>query len=576
MSTAVSTRLQRLASRISRRKMISGMDDLLQTRLKRSLSTFDITLLGIGHMIGSGIYVISPEAARKAGPACVISYVIAGIASMLAALAYAEFAVRFPRAGSSYSYVYFSVGEFVAFIVGWNVLLENTLALSIVAQTCGAYIDSITNYVVSNFVRENVGRLVAMPANSVNTSRSGVTGLVTYLNTEHQFLVLVLMAVFVVIVLLKASRTLLVGNVLCGLSICLLIIIIGIGIFKGNFYNWTNSNTGGFLARGWQGVFNAASICFFSYGGFDAISAAAEEAKDPRRSMPIATIIAMLIVTMLYTAVAGCLTLLRNWTQIRMTDGFPEAMNYNGIYWAQYIITAGALCGMTAVAVVTLYTVVRISFSMAEDGLICPLFAKISKRSQVPQYSTLMFAGFSALVAMFFNTDTTVDMLSIGTLTAYMMVTCGLISNRFTGTSNLSALRLRYFRRFESHLSIIFNQRTYIFSNLIIIILTSFGMSFFIQGLWTDSTYGSPILLSLLLVTSTILLAVLQEVPDPYQSYKMPLMPWLAVVSLVFDSVLISTLPSVTWIRFLVWLTIVGRHPATSEIVRSSKFDFVQ
>lgn len=111
------------------------------------------------------------------------------------------------------------------------------------------FTDSITNYVVSNFVRENVGRLVAMPAHSVNTSRSGITGLVTYLNTEHQFLVLVLMAVFVVIVLLKASRTLLVGNVLCGLSICLLIIIIGIGIFKGNFYNWTNSNTGEFMDR---------------------------------------------------------------------------------------------------------------------------------------------------------------------------------------------------------------------------------------------------------------------------------------------------------------------------------------
>ncbi|OQR73061.1 cationic amino acid transporter 4-like [Tropilaelaps mercedesae] len=235
---------------MSRRKTSLKLDDVLQTRLKRCLSTLDITLLGIGHMVGSGIYVISPETAKKAGPACVISYIIAGIASMLAALAYAEFGVRYPRAGSAYSYLYFSMGEFLAFIVGWNILLENILATSAVAQTCAAYIDSLAHRTISNFIHKYVGTLTSVLSNNpaataatVNLTSHSATNISSYFNDEPHLLVLLIMVAFVVILLLGTSGMSWVGKILCGFNICLLAVIIGIGIWKGSIENWTNPDT---------------------------------------------------------------------------------------------------------------------------------------------------------------------------------------------------------------------------------------------------------------------------------------------------------------------------------------------
>ncbi|XP_003738749.2 cationic amino acid transporter 4 [Galendromus occidentalis] len=493
-------------------------------------------------MMGSGIYVISPEVAKKAGPACVLSYMIAGIASMLAALAYAEFGVRFPRAGSAYSYVYFSMGEFLAFIVGWNVILENTLAISAVIQACGAYIDSLMNGAISKFIISNIGTLTTDVEHS-------------YFNTEPRLLAIAIMLVFVVILLLGTSGTSSVGNVLCAINIGMLLMIVAIGIWKGDVRNWTNASTGGFFPKGWQGVFSAASMCFFSYGGFDAISAAGEEAKDPRRSMPIATIVAMMTVTVLYTAVAACLTLLRNWTQISQNDGFPDAMQHNEVYWAKYLVTIGAMCGMTTVSVVTLYTIVRAAYSMAEDGLLCPLFAVISKRTQVPQYSMLIFACVSTTIAVFFNIETIVDMLSIGTLMAYMMVTCGLVVYRYCGTGDVS-LEFRRFPRLNRVRPPFIGQRAFVYLNLALIIALSFILSFAVQGLWNDPTYLSQITAGTLILVLTSLLSALEEVPDPCQTYRMPLMPWMAVVSIMVNCVLMSTLPGITWVRLIVWLLI--------------------
>lgn len=418
--------LQRLS-----RKKESESTDILSTNLKRCLTTFDITLLGIGHMMGSGIYVVSPTTARDVtGPAIVVSYLVAGIASLLAALAYADFGVRYPRSGSAYSYIYFSLGEFWAFYVGWNVILENVLSTAACARACSAYIDSLTGYTFFN-------------STALVTGRLGPEG--GFWSETPDFLAFVVLMGFVVFMTFGVKGTSLLNNVLVCLNMVILAIVIVVGGIYANFDNWkyqeNNPNfdkkdhpefVSGFLPYGWGGVFRASASCFFAYVGFDAIAAAGEEALNPQKSLPIATLASMVIVTTVYVLVSGVMTLMMYFANISKTSGLPEALKYHKAYWAQYIVSVGAIAGMSTVIMATVFAMARVCYAMAEDGLLHSVFATVHKRSQIPIVSMYFFALLSALFATLLDIETLIEMLSIGTLMAYLLVACALLVSKYT------------------------------------------------------------------------------------------------------------------------------------------------
>ena len=411
------------------RKKESETTSILSTNLKRCLSSFDITLLGIGHMMGSGIYVVSPTTAKDVtGPAIVLSYLVAGLASLLAALAYADFGVRFPRSGSAYSYIYYSLGEFWAFYVGWNVILENVLATAACARACSAYIDSLTGYVMFNSTEYVVGRLPG-----------------GFWSETPDFLAFVVLMGFVVFMTFGVKATSGLNNALVCLNMLILGIVVIVGLIHADLGNWKykpyNQNfnaTGnenfinGFLPYGWNGVFRASASCFFAYVGFDAIAAAGEEALNPQKSLPIATLSSMIIVTTVYVLVSGVMTLMVYFADISKTSGLPEALAYHGEYWAQYVVSVGAIAGMSTVIMATVFAMARVCYAMAEDGLLHEVFSIVHPRSQIPIVSMYFFAFIAALVATLLDIETIIEMLSIGTLMAYLLVACALLVSKYT------------------------------------------------------------------------------------------------------------------------------------------------
>ncbi|XP_064459308.1 cationic amino acid transporter 4-like isoform X2 [Ornithodoros turicata] len=541
--------------------------DHMQTSLKRCLTTFDITLLGIGHMMGSGIYVLSPSVAKSiAGPALIVSYIIAGIASLLAALAYAEFGVRFPRAGSAYSYSYFSVGEFWAFFVGWNVVLENVIGISAVSRACSSYIDSLTHGAIKEYISNVTGE---MPG--------------PYLSSHPDFLALLIIVLYVAFMSVGVQATSWLNNILCCVNIFVLFIIIGVGAYFADFNNWTNPETGGFTPYGVHGVLAASASCFFAYVGFDAIAASGEEAVNPQKSLPIATFISMTVVTVLYVAVSAVLTLMINYKDIIPDSGLPDALEANGAVWAKIVVIIGALCGMSTVLIGTLYALTRIAYAMADDGLIMKIFGFVNKRTQIPLISMYVFSALAAVLAVILDIETLVEMMSIGTLFAYLVVSGGIIMFRYKEPSRKDvvemgqatekvangsthpgevapqACRIKPAYRFLA--PVFGNLPTDMVIGLCVtgLIGLTFILGFFVRNVGDELSEGVwwAVAVTVLLVVLLLLLFFIITIHEQFvyeQRYKMPFVPLLPVLSIVINAALMTTLQPLTWLRLLIWV----------------------
>ncbi|KAK8775999.1 hypothetical protein V5799_030663 [Amblyomma americanum] len=545
--------------------------DHMQTSLKRCLTTFDITLLGIGHMMGSGIYVLTPSVAKNtAGPALIVSYMVAGIASLLAALAYAEFGVRFPRAGSAYSYSYFSVGEFWAFFVGWNVVLENVIGISAVARACSAYIDSLTHGAIKGAITNATGE---MPG--------------PYLSSYPDFLALGIIVIYVAFMSVGVQATSWLNNILCCVNIFVLFIIIGVGGYYADFSNWTNPDTGGFAPFGVHGILAASAACFFAYVGFDAIAASGEEAKNPQRSLPIATFISMTVVTVLYVAVSAVLTLMVNYKDIVPDSGLPDALEDKGAIWAKIVVIIGALCGMSTVLIGTLFALTRIAYAMADDGLIMHMFGTVNKRTKIPLIAMYVFSALAALLAVILDIETLVEMMSIGTLFAYLVVSGGIIIFRYRKPAKKDVVEMgaitekqangsgspasaasagshcRIQPRFSFMTSVLGGVSTDLVISVSVfgIVVDTLVLGFYTQSLWTEISGGVwwavLVLIVLLLVLLTLcFLIAIHEQAITEQRYKMPFVPFLPILSIVVNTILLTTLHGLTWLRLLVWVAI--------------------
>ena len=376
-------------------------------KLKRTLTLFDLTALGIGAIIGTGIFVLVGTAAvgdgdrPGAGPALALSFVLSGAACLLAALCYAEFASMIPAAGSAYTYTYATLGELFAWITGWSLVLEYGIACVAVAIGWSGYLVSIL---------ERVG--VHLPPMLINAPHEG--GLI---NLPAVLIVLAL-TVLLVIGIKESAR---VTGVIVVLKIAVVLFFIVVGAFAVEPANWPP-----FMPNGFAGVGAAAAVIFFAYIGFDAVSTTAEEARNPQRDVPIGIIVSLAICTVLYIAVALVLTGIVPYSQIHVKAPVAEALNQAGIRWGGALVAIGAVAGITSVLIVMLLGQIRVFYAMSRDGLLWPWLSAVHPRYGTPHHATLITGVGVAILAGFVPIGVAAELTNIGTLFAFTLV-CGAV-----------------------------------------------------------------------------------------------------------------------------------------------------
>ncbi len=382
-----------------------------QSGLKRTLGPVTLTLLGLGAIIGTGIFVLTGVAARDyAGPAIVVSFIIAGFVSALAALAYAELASMIPVAGSAYTYAYAGIGELVAWIIAWDLILEYAVGAMTVANGWSGYIRGLV---------ADVSGYELPKAWAAGPMEGGVIDIAA---------VLIVLAVTVLLVVgIKESAG--VTNVLVAVKvgIILFVIIMGTSLVTGTNYRPFFHETEGFV-----GVFTAAGLVFFAYIGFDALSTTAEETRNPKRDLPIGIIASLAISTILYVLASLVITGMVPYTNINTDEPFAAAFRDADLAWAGNLIAASAVAGITSVLIVLLLSQPRIFFSMARDGLLPKFIAKIHPRYQTPYVATIITGLVVAFVAGLVPIGIVATVTNIGTLFAFFLVTASVTVLRYS------------------------------------------------------------------------------------------------------------------------------------------------
>ncbi len=425
-----------IVERMFARKSIAQVQrETAASELKRTLGKWNLLLLGIGCIIGAGIFVRTGSAAAlHAGPAVLLSFVVAGIVCAFAGLCYAELSSTLPVSGSAYTYGYTTLGEFVAWTMGALLLLEYGLAASVVAVGWSGYVVSL----LADFGMHIPPQLTG-PA-GYTLMRGGVPVLVdgrtvtTIFNLPASLICLALAALLV----RGVSESAKVNTVIVAIKVSVLLafIVVGGAIVLAHFdelvaRNWTpfipaNQGDGKF---GVEGVMRAASIVFFAYVGFEAVSTAGQEAKDPRKDMPFGIIGALVVCTVIYMLVAAIMTLLVPYTALNVPDPVAVVVDSFGPTWAWLakIIKIGAIIGLTSVVLVLMYGQTRIFYTMARDGLLPRVFATVHPRFKTPYVNTILVGVITAVGAGFFDINVLGDMTSVGTLAAFSIVCLSVI-----------------------------------------------------------------------------------------------------------------------------------------------------
>ncbi|WP_433744354.1 amino acid permease [Falsibacillus pallidus] len=381
--------------------------------LKKELGALDLTLLGIGAIIGTGIFVLTGTGALTAGPSLMISFVIAGLACLFSALAYAEFASTVPVSGSVYTYTYATLGELVAWIIGWDLILEYLLAVSAVSVGWSGYFQSLLG-----------GLGIHIPVEFTGAPGS-VPGTTTYFNLPALVIVLLITALLSVGV--KQSKKVNNVMVIVKLIVVLLFIFVGFKYVKPD--NWHP-----FMPFGLGGVFSTAALVFFAFIGFDAVASAAEETRNPNKDLPKGIMFSLLICTLLYVIVSGIMTGIVPYKQFEGNIDHPIslAIQVAGIDWVAGIIDVGAILGMTTVMLVMLYGQTRIMFSMSRDGLMPKTFSQVHPKFQTPFKATWMLGIIAALMGSFIPLQELAELVNIGTLSAFVLISVAVLVLRYT------------------------------------------------------------------------------------------------------------------------------------------------
>ncbi|OYW58057.1 MAG: amino acid permease [Rhizobiales bacterium 35-68-8] len=378
--------------------------------LSRSIGLFQLTMLGVGATIGTGIFVALTAAVPEAGPAVVVSFIIAGITAALTALCYAEIASTIPVSGSSYSYAYATMGEFIAYIVGACLLLEYAVSASAIAVGWGQYLNQL------------MGNLTGWQMPDAISQPPGAGG---YFNLPA--IVLVAMCASLLIKGARESTTINAVLVVVKLAVLALFVVIAFSAFH-------VENLEPFTPKGWLGVGAAASTIFFSYIGIDAISTAGEEVKNPRKTLPLGIILSLVLVTLAYVLVAFAAVGAQKWTEFAGQDAGLAVIlqNITGSAWPSVLLSIGAIISIFSVTLVVMYGQTRILFAMSRDGLLPKMFQKVDPKTMTPVANTYIVAVFIATLAALIPLDVLANLTSMGTLIAFAVVSAGVIILRRT------------------------------------------------------------------------------------------------------------------------------------------------
>ncbi|OWR47368.1 hypothetical protein KGM_201174 [Danaus plexippus plexippus] len=531
----------------------------ITTQLSRCLGLLDLTALGVGSTLGLGVYVLAGAVAKTvAGPAVTLSFLVAAIASAFAGLCYAEFASRVPKAGSAYVYSYVSVGEFIAFTIGWNLILEYVIGTASVAKGMANYIDSLCN----NTMAETMTRIA--PIN------------VSFLADYPDIFAFTLVLLITILLGIGVSESTKLNNVFTALNMVTVIIVVVAGAIKSDPANWRidvqeipeeyrdKAGGGGFMPWGMAGVMAGAAKCFFGFVGFDCVATTGEEAKNPKRDIPLSIVLSLVIIFVSYFSIATVLTMMWPYYLQDADAPFPHVFDESGMPVIKWIVTIGAVFALCTSLLGAMFPLPRVLYAMGSDGVLFKPLAVIHKRTKTPLLATGLSGLFSAVMAAIFNLNQLIDMMSIGTLLAYTIVATSVLILRYEEEHPLTvkdkSLRVGGPRatilqtcnllglKHPTELSATIAKCTigiFFVCMLVCCVVMQWSSS---VAVW--SAIGAVLL---------VLLVVLYRQPraDVTQlSFKVPLVPLVPYLSVCMNLYLMAQLDYQTWVRFILWLVI--------------------
>ncbi|XP_067659172.1 high affinity cationic amino acid transporter 1-like isoform X1 [Haliotis asinina] len=552
------SRIESFISKLSRKKRVNPSEE---TSLARVLTTCDLIGLGIGSTLGAGIYVVAGQVARQtAGPSVVLSFLIAAVASVFAGICYAEFAARVPKAGSAYVYSYVTVGELIAFVIGWNLILEYVIGTASVARAWSSYFDSLIDNKIQDFFKEHMAM--------------DVTGLSKY----PDFFAFSITLVLTVLLAIGVKESTMFNNIFTVVNLLVVTYVIVCGLFKIDGSNWsipksevpTGEGSGGFMPFGFSGMMSGAATCFYAFVGFDCIATTGEEAKNPQRAIPMSIVVSLIGITLAYCGLSTVLTLLCPYYLLDPNAPLPIVFDRLGWGVAKYVIAVGAICGLSTSLLGGMFPLPRILYAMGNDGLLFRFLGKVVPRFQTPVVGTLISGCFAGTMAMLFDLKELVDMMSIGTLLAYTLVAVCVLILRYqpdeyiTGeptdqplTGPISSRDL--FSPRSSEPTRISGRLTSYCVGFLLLSICAF-CAVLIYAASELEQYSWWAIVMAVMFGSAVLMAVIVVWRQPQNKsklwFKVPGLPWVPALSAFINIYLMMKLSVPTWIRFGVWMFI--------------------
>ncbi|EDV97303.1 cationic amino acid transporter 3 [Drosophila grimshawi] len=541
----------KLWNSLTRRKTDDVNED--ESKLARVLNLFDLTALGVGSTLGLGVYVLAGQVAYNiAGPAVTISFLIAAVASAFAGICYAEFAARVPKAGSAYVYSYVTIGEFVAFTIGWNLILEYVIGTASVARGLSGYFDSLIDNNMSKALNST------MPIK------------VSFLGDYPDFLSFGMILLLAALLAFGAKESSFMNNIFTCVNLATIALVLVAGAMNANPDNWRIpaeglpewAGTGGFMPFGIAGVMAGAAKCFFGFVGFDCIATTGEEAINPKRNIPLAIVVSLIIIFLSYFGISTVLTMMMPYYLQDPEAPFPAAFDAVGWYTIKWIVTIGAVFALCTSLLGAMFPLPRILYAMGNDGILFKRLSKVHPYTKTPLLATIVSGIFAALMAMLFNLDQLVDMMSIGTLLAYTIVAICVLVLRYQDEQMTKVISVRapnIFRQLFCNAYKEPNTLTSAITKVAIVVFSIFCIIWciFMQVFELDSTGGivSLSLVGVILICICVSIGM-QPVSTIELTFKVPLVPFVPCLSVFVNLYLMFQLDLYTWIRFLIWVFI--------------------